>query len=753
MKRIVRLKQKRKIEITFAFAFVFILILIYLWDFSVNIKNLEKARGAQTLSDMAVQGATIAENEIKKTATLLWSEARHLYTADDLKCEEILYGLKQTVEDENIDVIRIGITDTKGIAMATDGLERDVSERNFFKEAMKGKVYISKNVKQIMEQQSLVMAVPVFDVKDEVKGVLYGIISTEKFDIYKGTKWDADKSAQYIHIIDSQGNYIVRSKSKNQLVVADNIYEGIKRTKSSVPAEEIKETVRNKEAILTKLEKNGNVRYVYFAPMNVNNWCIVTVLTGEMLEQQIIYSREPTMQLIMKILVTLVILGIACYLVIMKEKQEAEALDRELSMKDKEFRMAIADIGNFVFTYDMAAEKLEFMNYDKEKIWLPEVIENFPDTLTKYFDAKSENYRIICAMIDRIESGAKETESEITVYYGRNRRIYHIKLNSISDANNKTVRLIGTLDDITEERETEIKLRKIEQLRSAVLADTIDSYEVNLTRNCLMRDGALVQPSYSFSQMLRGVAGMKVKDEYREKVMEVFSTENLMNMYHMGMHDVSMEYPRIDENGGELWVRCEVHLEKDIVTEDIIGVTVIRNIHDKKLTELEMENQAILDPLTKAYNRGVSIKKINEILNNNYDMTHAFLLIDLDNFKMVNDTLGHLTGDSVLINVVNILKKHVHEDDIVCRLGGDEFVVFMVDMPRDVIEKNVTKLLSKLKFEYEKDGITLTVSASIGIAVAPDNGSDFQTLYEKADVVLYEVKKESKNNFKFYKDK
>lgn len=93
-------------------------------------------------------------------------------------------------------------------------------------------------------------------------------------------------------------------------------------------------------------------------------------------------------------------------------------------------------------------------------------------------------------------------------------------------------------------------------------------------------------------------------------------------------------------------------------------------------------------------------EKVEEILKRETGSTCAFLIMDLDNFKGVNDSLGHLIGDKVLVDVATIIQHHVRSKDIVCRLGGDEFVVFLVDIPESMIEKNVTALLKKLNLTY-----------------------------------------------------
>lgn len=349
-----------------------------------------------------------------------------------------------------------------------------------------------------------------------------------------------------------------------------------------------------------------------------------------------------------------------------------------------------------------------------------------------------------------MKQGAEDAEGEISVHRGDELVVYYVQLMNVTGNAQKNIRVLGTLEDITEEKQTEIRLKKGEQIRSAVLSDAIEFFEVNLNKDCTMRDGVIKESPYTYTQIIEKFAELRVCEEYQEKVLETFSIRNLRHMYEIGVHDVSLEYLRKPEYGEPFWASCEAHLEKDVATDDIVALSVVRDIHDQKVRQIQLENQAILDPLTKAYNRNAGISKISEILEKYPDTSNALVFIDLDNFKGVNDTLGHFVGDTVLVDVVKIIKQHVRQKDIVCRMGGDEFLIFLVDIPREVIHRNIKKLLEKLNLTYERDGISESISASIGIAVTPEDGTDFQTLYEKADTTLYDVKKSSKNNFKFY---
>ncbi len=147
---------------------------------------------------------------------------------------------------------------------------------------------------------------------------------------------------------------------------------------------------------------------------------------------------------------------------------------------------------------------------------------------------------------------------------------------------------------------------------------------------------------------------------------------------------------------------------------------------------------------------------ISDIIKRRPYSTFAFYIIDMDNFKAVNDNLGHAIGDKVLVDVANKLTLLFNEYDFIGRLGGDEFAVMLV-IPENMsnyssrlIELKAKSLCENLKETYSDDRADVTVSASIGIAIYEKDGRSFSELYRHADLALYQSKNNGKNQFTFY---
>lgn len=175
----------------------------------------------------------------------------------------------------------------------------------------------------------------------------------------------------------------------------------------------------------------------------------------------------------------------------------------------------------------------------------------------------------------------------------------------------------------------------------------------------------------------------------------------------------------------------------------------IEDVTDMENDMLKLQKEARTDLLTGAMNRAAGTSAINQMLVQELHpgCVNTFAIVDLDNFKTLNDVMGHMWGDRALCEVVLIMKKHCRAQDIVCRLGGDEFVVFLPDMTREAAEESLRVLSAKLHIDYVKENLEVMISASMGIVFSDGRDITFQDLYEEADGCLYQVKRTFKGSY------
>lgn len=186
----------------------------------------------------------------------------------------------------------------------------------------------------------------------------------------------------------------------------------------------------------------------------------------------------------------------------------------------------------------------------------------------------------------------------------------------------------------------------------------------------------------------------------------------------------------------------------------IVGIAgIARDITDWRETEARIQHISETDRLTGLPNRQTLQIKLSSWLANPSanDVSLAIMCLDLDNFKTINDSLGHEVGDGLLRKVADRLRSCLQEQDILSRQGGDEFTIVLVNYPDSTaIARAASQLLHTLAHTFYVDEHELSLSASIGISVYPENGTDVSTLLRNADTAMYSAKSNGRNRFHFF---
>ena len=197
----------------------------------------------------------------------------------------------------------------------------------------------------------------------------------------------------------------------------------------------------------------------------------------------------------------------------------------------------------------------------------------------------------------------------------------------------------------------------------------------------------------------------------------------------------------------------------ELVGKDIVSngktqrMTAIRDISDRKQAEARIQFLAHHDTLTHLPNRALLMDRLQVILSGarRQGTQVGVLFIDLDNFKTINDSLGHYAGDELLKRVAGRLQACLRGADLVGRLGGDEFVVIVTDLNRaEDIAPLAEKIAEAISEPFSLEEQVLSVSGSIGISVFPKDGESPETLIRNADAAMYLAKERGRSNFQFF---
>jgi len=193
--------------------------------------------------------------------------------------------------------------------------------------------------------------------------------------------------------------------------------------------------------------------------------------------------------------------------------------------------------------------------------------------------------------------------------------------------------------------------------------------------------------------------------------------------------------------------------EQEFASAIASTVSLSLEIQKRREMEIELEHQAYHDALTKLPNRSLFVDRLDQALKlaQRNKTILAVLFLDLDNFKEINDSLGHAAGDQVLIEIASRLNNNLREMDTIARLGGDEFTLIVSDF-NDIqfIHEVVVKLFSILQQPMRINEHELYATSSIGISIYPDDGETSEALLRNADAAMYKAKDSGRNSFEFY---
>jgi len=211
-------------------------------------------------------------------------------------------------------------------------------------------------------------------------------------------------------------------------------------------------------------------------------------------------------------------------------------------------------------------------------------------------------------------------------------------------------------------------------------------------------------------------------------------------------------------DGNYYWLRLSGSSLQDKNDQAIKFIGSIVNVDNEFLKESSFQNYTENDPLTGLLNRTFFEKKVNQYLINNMENSIcAMFIIDLDNFQLLNNSLGHAMGDQVLKDTAQKLSLIFNEKDYMCRYTGDMFCVLMrlnsgisAETAYEVFKAKASSLNSLLSQEYYNNNKSVQMTASISIAVYPESGTNYKDLFHSADITMYNIKQSGKNNYAFF---
>ena len=354
---------------------------------------------------------------------------------------------------------------------------------------------------------------------------------------------------------------------------------------------------------------------------------------------------------------------------------------------------------------------------------------------------------VIAAHSDWVIKGIEIPASEIILHdkSGDDVDVYSSHVMFINQYNKKQMYCIDI--DLSELRQAQAKTILKEQMLDAVFSASPDLFFL------ISEDGKVldyrannikslfISPNQSIGQKMLDVLPKEIAEKFQIHFDKVFQQQQ----------ESSFEYELAMPDGISYFEARINHLPDQ---HQILGI--IRDITEQHKSSKIIRQQAYFDTLTLLPNRFLSLDRLSQMLKEaerNNEKTAVFFL-DLDDFKKVNDSLGHEAGDKLLVAAANRLNQAIRKEDTIGRLGGDEFIVLLRDLAEDHDALIIAeKLLNIFREPLRIDGRELILTLSIGIAMYPENGNSASELLRNADIAMYQAKALGRNSCSFFTKK
>ena len=326
-------------------------------------------------------------------------------------------------------------------------------------------------------------------------------------------------------------------------------------------------------------------------------------------------------------------------------------------------------------------------------------------------------------------------------------------ISNVFDDSGKPLYAIASFEDVTDNHEKKLAFERYKKLMYSEDKDNLFLFDYNLAQDILVADSGninadlLEESKKGYMHCINKVANDYIVEEDKQEYFETFDESRLLQAFAIGSDKGEM-VTRIKtaEMAEPIFVKVSYQMVTEPYNASIRLLLHCAIIDEKKRAELKLIDRARRDALTQVLNRETFIEELYKRIESvNKEKINAFAILDIDHFKEINDTFGHLAGDEILRNFAETLKKTLFKRDIVGRLGGDEFGIFMCGFSDTAsVNNKAEEILENTRGELE-GGIRL--SASIGIALLSEDCSAFEELYEKSDKALYHVKRNGRNGY------
>ncbi|MGX8852254.1 sensor domain-containing diguanylate cyclase [Amedibacillus sp. YH-ame10] len=682
-------------------------------------------------------------NKLKDTELILTSLALQASAFDDIEdpvMMDVLY--EQSVADN---YLNLSITTTDGITThAINGETENTSDRAFFKEVMSGKIYVSnKTFSNSKNNDFVVMSVPIWK-NDKVIGIIGSTIDTNMFTNF--LQMSMSDEGQNAILVEKDGTIISKTKD----VASDNFFSGLMSSvledKSSL--KKIEEDFANKKSGIIHYSFEGNKQLAYYCEIEDSDWMIVSIFPHRIISSQVDKTYNNTLLFTVKLIILLIV---ALFLIAYYERKAT----KEVQVINQQLDAIIDNTPGCLIMYEYHNRKnIKFLNDEFANLSgysKTEFEQTFDNDLALIIHPED-----IKELQEKLKLDVHHNDYDCAFSYSY--RIVHKNGNIIWVMDRRHIVRDShgilwfniNLVDITEMKNVQQKLLISQQRYKMIIEQTeFVVFEWDVLRDTITFSDLWTK---KFGYELEYRNFLSITAHYCEQCSDTYMP--LLNAFIKGEQEQGFIECKLKKATGEyIWCKITARAIKDSAGYIMRVYGSIEDIDAQKANTLILEERSKMDGLTKILNKMTGEQEIQEAIDRNPNHHHVLFVIDIDDFKNVNDTMGHAVGDHVLQELGIAIKQSFRNSDILSRIGGDEFVALVenVEMLYEDVVKVRTEQLHEAISSIALNGDSISnITCSVGIALYPQHGTTYQELFVNADKALYIAKNSGKNQYHIY---
>ncbi|MEG1710380.1 MAG: diguanylate cyclase [Clostridia bacterium] len=757
------MKYKKIIVIVFCTLLIFAITVGMIWDYSVQLQQTLTNETYKTLSKVSKDYNKVFLDKISYNIKIMQVLAGGLESMHNQTKTQIMYVLQNAVDAGGF--TNVVVCDTNGKTCDNDGVSINVSDRDYFQHAMRNEINISEPLTSSVDgKECIIIALPIYNQKnhDIIVGVIFGVypLATAGEQLLDFTYY----SEGYGFIISPNGTIILSSEHTDKLADEKNIFTFFEKTEMiNYSVEKIKEIIKNNDIKIGESESftfnyKGERRFVSFTPSEVNDWYTFSIAS----DTQMLKQEKATKQIVLSLVLKLTVVGILLliWLIVSNRLQ-----NKEMVIANQKYQSLLSNIngGMLVAKHATSADKTiatyvssgftEMTGY---------TLEDITNTYGgRYLDVLFEEDRQAAFDIYMKQTQLGNTYHMPYRIRKKDGSIIWIMDNGYLVKDTDGLHNHSIITDITIIKNQEEELRLSESRFSlAINASSGTLFEVDLKNK--------IYTHFENAERIFGISAEKLLsdtfafskfpfDEFVDMTTKYFFHPDDIHLAKIGMDKLiesktaSYEARIRRFDNSYIWVKIDLSLNLDAFKAPSRLIGFMSDIDDIKKQAEILSNEILIDQMTGLYNKVAMATLSKKIIDEFSHERHALIVLDVDNFKGINDTLGHAFGDLVLIEACTKLKALFESKDIVGRVGGDEFAVLMKNIPdTSYVLKKANELAGIFRQTYAGENNEYKISCSMGIIIIDSNAENYEILYRKADAALYQAKQLGKDRFVLY---